>query len=142
MSSGDRGYRRESAVTAAVPALRRSAVFTVFTVSVLFRFAPRRRQPGMSWVMIGGALATVLWWLVSLLLAGYVTASGSFGDTYGPLTAVMALLLWATLTAVSLLLGIAFAAQLEARRVGIPEPAVPDQWKPTGERADVIPGGT
>jgi YihY family inner membrane protein len=118
-----------------------SVLLTVVTVSVLFRFAPRRRQPGMSWVMIGGALATILWWLVSLLLAGYVTASGSFGDTYGPLTAVMALLLWATLTAIALLLGIAFAAQLEARRVGIPQPAVPDQWKPSDEHTDVMPGG-
>jgi YihY family inner membrane protein len=119
-----------------------SLLLTVVTVSVLFRFAPRRRQPGMPWVMIGGALATTLWWLVSLLLAGYVAASRSFGDTYGPLTAVMALLLWATLTAISLLLGIAFAAQLEARRVGIPEPALPDQWKRTGERTDVMPSGT
>jgi YihY family inner membrane protein len=105
-----------------------SLALTVVSVSVLFRFAPRRQQPGMSWVMIGGGLATVLWWLASLLLAGYVAASGSFGDTYGPLTAVLALLLWATLTAVALFIGIAFTAQLEARRVGVPEPALPDQW--------------
>lgn len=110
-----------------------SVVLTVVSVSVLFRYAPRRRQPGMSWVMIGGTVATVLWWLVSLLLAGYVTASGMFGDTYGSLTGVMALLLWAFLTAVSLLLGIAFAAQLEACRVGVPGPAVPDQWEPADD---------
>jgi YihY family inner membrane protein len=112
-----------------------SLALTVVSVSVLFRFAPRRRQPGVSWVMIGGILATVLWWLASLLLAGYVAASGSFGATYGPLTAVMALLLWATLTALALLLGVAFTAQLEARRVGVPEPAVPDRWQPA-ERTD------
>ena len=114
-----------------------SVALTVASVSVLFRYAPRRRQPGMTWVMIGGTVATVLWWLVSLLLAGYITWSGMFGDTYGPLTAVMALLLWAFLTAVALLLGLAFAAQLEARRVGVPEPAVPDQWQPAREEAGV-----
>jgi len=80
--------------------------------------------------MVGGALATVLWWLASLMLAGYVAASDSFDDTYGPLTAVIALLIWATLTALALLLGVAFTAELEARRVGVPEPAVPDQWEP------------
>jgi len=107
-----------------------SLALTVVSVSVLFRFAPRRRQPGMAWVMMGAVLATVLWWLPSLLLAGYVGASGSFGDIYGPLTAVMALLLWAMLTAIALLLGIAFTAQLEARRVGVPEPVVRDRWEP------------
>jgi YihY family inner membrane protein len=112
-----------------------SLALTVVTVSVLFRFTPRRRQPGMSWVMIGGAVATALWWLVSLLLASYISWSGVVGDTYGPLTAVMALLLWANLTGIALFLGLALAAQLEARRVGVPEPAVPDQWKPVGRPA-------
>ena len=98
---------------------------TVVTVSLLFRYAPRRRQPGLSWLMVGAGLATVLWWLVSLLLAAYVTHSGDFGATYGPLTGVMALLLWANLTGIALFWGIAFAAQLEATRVAESEPAAP-----------------
>jgi YihY family inner membrane protein len=131
-ASMQRSYHWSEDMTTAWNVLRwpTSLALTVVTVSVLFRFVPRRRQPGMSWVMIGGALATVLWWLASLSLAGYIAASRSFGDTYGPLTAVMALLLWAVLTAVSLLAGIAFTAQLEARRVGVPEPVVPDRWEP------------
>jgi YihY family inner membrane protein len=129
-----RSYHWSGTATAIWNVLRwpASLALTVVSVSVLFRFAPRRRQPGMPWVMIGAALATVLWWLPSLLLAGYVGASGSFGDIYGPLTAVMALLLWAMLTAIALLLGIAFTAQLEARRVGVPEPVVRDRWEPAG----------
>lgn len=99
---------------------------TVMTVSLLFRYAPRRQQPGLSWLMIGAGLATVLWWLISLLLAAYAAQSGDFGATYGPLTGVMALLLWANLTGIALFVGIAFAAQLEARRVGISGPAVAD----------------
>ena len=143
-TSIQRSYHWSDEVTTAWNLLRwpASLVLTVVTVSMLFRFAPRRRQPGMSWVMMGGALATVLWWLASLLLAGYVAASGSFGDTYGPLTAVMALLLWAMLTAVALLFGIAFTAQLEARRVGVPEPAVPDRWEPAEcETEEADPAG-
>ena len=100
---------------------------TVVTVSLLFRYAPRRRQPGLSWLMVGAGLATILWWLVSLLLAAYVTHSGDVGATYGPLTGVMALLLWANLTGTALFWGIAFAAQLEATRVAESEPAAADQ---------------
>lgn len=113
---------------------------TVLAVAVLFRHAPRRRQPGLSWLLFGAAIATVLWWLASLLLAAYVRFSDGFGQTYGALTGMMALLLWANLTGVALFFGLAFAAQLEALRVGVPEPAQPDRWEPEAERAEH--GGT
>ena len=81
----------------------------------------------------------MLWWLVSLLLAAYVTQSGDFGATYDPLTGVMALLLWANLTGIALFVGVAFAAQLEARRVGISGRAVADQHRSWEERAETTP---
>lgn len=107
-----------------------SLVLTVFAVAVLFRHAPRRRQPGLSWLLLGAALGTALWWLASVLLAGYVRFSGNFGETYGALAGMMALLLWANLTGIALLGGLAFSAQLEALRIGVPEPAEPDRWRP------------
>ncbi|HEU5110921.1 MAG TPA: YihY/virulence factor BrkB family protein [Micromonosporaceae bacterium] len=73
-----------------------SVAMTVLAVGVLFRYAPRRRQPGLSWLLYGAALATALWWLASLLLAAYVRASDLFGATYGALTGIMAMLLWPT----------------------------------------------
>jgi YihY family inner membrane protein len=105
---------------------------TVVTVSLLFRHAPRRQQPCLSWLMVGAGLATALWWLISLLLAVFVTQSSDFGATYGPLTGVMALLLWANLTGIAMLLGIAFTAQLEARRARGSGPALPSsssRWR-------------
>jgi YihY family inner membrane protein len=111
-----------------------SLALTVAAVAVLFRHAPRRRQPGLSWLLFGSAISTVLWWLASLLLAGYVQLSNGFGQAYGPLTGVMALLLWANLTGMALFGGLAFAAQLEALRVGVVEPARPDLWQPEAER--------
>jgi uncharacterized BrkB/YihY/UPF0761 family membrane protein len=45
---------------------------------------------------------------------------------YGPLTAFVALLLWANVTGIALFLGIAFAAQLEAARAGIESAVRPD----------------
>jgi hypothetical protein len=46
-------------------------------------------------------------------------------------------LLWANLTGIALFLGVAFAAQLEARRVGDSGPTVPDQ-QPSHKRTDAI----
>ena len=112
---------------------------TVVTVSLLFRYAPHRRQPGLSWLMVGAGLTTALWWLVSLLLAAYAAESREFGAAYGPLTGVIALLLWANLTGIALFVGAAFAAQLEARRVGISGRAVADQHRPLEERAETTP---
>ena len=48
--------------------------------------------------------------------------SSSFGTVYGPLTGMFALLLWSQLTSLALFFGIAFAAQLEAVRAGVPSP--------------------
>lgn len=114
---------------------------TVLAVAVLFRHAPRRRQPGLSWLFFGAGIATVLWWLASLLLAAYVWMSDSFGQTYGALTGMMALLLWANLTGMALFGGLAFAAQLEALRVGAPEPAEPDLWEPDAARQGIYDTG-
>ncbi|MEH0530180.1 YihY/virulence factor BrkB family protein [Streptomyces stelliscabiei] len=94
--------------------------------AVIFRWAPRRDQPGYTWLAFGSAVHLVLWVTATWLLALYVAESGSFGTVYGPLTAFVALLLWANLTGVALFLGIAFAAQLEAARAGITEAVRPD----------------
>jgi YihY family inner membrane protein len=110
-----------------------SLALIVVAVGVLFKHAPRRRQPALSWLLFGAAVATVLWWLASLLLAGYIRFSAGFGATYGPLTAIIALLLWANLTGIAIFLGLAFAAQLEARRAGSRRPAKQDSWKPARE---------
>ncbi|MGC5030711.1 YihY/virulence factor BrkB family protein [Micromonospora sp. DT229] len=114
---------------------------TVLAVAVLFRHAPRRHQPGLSWLFFGAGIATVLWWLASVLLAGYVRFSADFGQTYGALTGMMALLLWANLTGMALFGGLAFAAQLEAVRIGVPEPAQPDLWQPEAEGGELSDPG-
>lgn len=98
----------------------------VVAVTVLFRYAPRRRQPGLSWLAVGAAATVLAWLLGSGLLGLYVAGAPNFGDTYGALTAVMALLLWANVTGTALLAGLALAAQLEAVRAGGSDPLLPD----------------
>jgi YihY family inner membrane protein len=94
--------------------------------AVIFRWSPRRDQPGYTWLAFGSAVHLLLWVVTTWLLAFYVGRSGSFGAVYGPLTAFVALLLWANLTGIALFLGVAFAAQLEAARSGMTDAVHPD----------------
>jgi YihY family inner membrane protein len=91
-------------------------------VALLLRWSPRRHQPAWSWLAYGATLAVVLWALATLALDLFFRLSSSFGHTYGPLAGTVALLLWAFLSAVALLFGVAVAAQLEAVRAGNPSP--------------------
>jgi YihY family inner membrane protein len=114
------------------------AVLGMLSVTAVFRWAPRRRQPGFSWLAIGAVLAFVLWVLFSWALSFYLTNSSSFGTVYGPLTGMFALLLWSQLTSLALLFGIAFAAQLEAVRAGVPSPVALDPEHAPGARTDPV----
>lgn len=93
-------------------------LLAVAGISVLFERAPRRRQPTVQWLAFGGAVTVGLWAAFTVLLAVYVERSSVLGETYGPLTGVLALLLWAYGSSVALFLGLAFAAQMEALHVG------------------------
>ena len=97
-------------------------IAVVIAFALLFKRSPRRRQPDASWLAHGSALSTLLWFVFTGLLSLYLTASKSFGQTYGPLAGIVGILLWAFLTSLALHLGLAFAAQLEAVRAGVPNP--------------------
>jgi YihY family inner membrane protein len=108
-----------------------SIALAVVAFAVLFREAPRRRQPSWSWLAVGSGVSVLLWFVFTGLLAFYLNASsGTFGRTYGPLTGMIAVLVWAFLTALAVFLGLAFAAQLEAVRAGVPEPVTGEQVNP------------
>jgi YihY family inner membrane protein len=113
-----------------------SIAFVVVAFAVLFRAAPRRRQPQPSWLAVGSGLAVLLWFAFTGLLALYLNLSASnLGRTYGPLTGVVAILFWTFLTSLALYLGLAFAAQLEAVRAGSPEPVSGERTNPGGRHA-------
>ncbi len=66
------------------------------------------------------------------LLALYLGLSTTFGQTYGPLAGMIGILAWALLTSLAAFLGLAFAAQLEAVRAGVPGPAAGQQANSRG----------
>jgi YihY family inner membrane protein len=102
-------------------------VLVAAAMALLFRAAPNRRQPAWSWLAFGSAVSVILWSLVTLGLGAFVELSSSFGDAYGPLAGIVALMLWALLSSVAVLYGAAIAAQLEAVRAGRSAPRDPSK---------------
>lgn len=92
------------------------AVAATLAIAVLYKVAPNRNQPALSWLAVGGITATVLWLLFSGGLALYLALSSTFGETYGPLAGLIGVFLWSELSAVALLAGLAFTAELEWER--------------------------
>jgi YihY family inner membrane protein len=110
-------------------------VLIAAAMALLFRWSPRRHQPQWSWLAFGSAVSVVLWSLATLGLGLFVQLSSSFGDAYGPLAGLVALLLWALLSSIAILYGAAIAAQLEAVRSGQPRPRDPLKQPPVDREA-------
>lgn len=85
------------------------------SIAFLYRFGPSRRRPPNQHIFPGAVLATVLWLIASELLSFYVTNIASFGVTYGPIGAVVGIMLWFWVSAYAVLLGAELNAQLEQR---------------------------
>ena len=85
-------------------------------MTVIFKIVPNRDQPPFGWLVSGTTVAVALWVGVTLLLSIFYEHASGLSQAYGPLLGIVALLLWAHLSSVAVLLGMSFAAELEARR--------------------------
>ena len=92
------------------------------SMALVFRLSPNRHQPAWSWLAFGSAVSVILWGAVTAGLGFFFRASSSFGETYGPLAGIVALLIWSLLSSIGILYGGAVTAQLEAVRSSRPEP--------------------
>jgi YihY family inner membrane protein len=115
-----------------------AVVLLVVAVAMLFREAPRRHQPAASWLAAGSAVSVLLGFGFTALLAIYLGASKTFGETYGPLAGLIGVLVWALLESLAVFLGIAFAAQLEAVRAGAPMPVTDEQTNVPGSPRQTV----
>ena len=107
-------------------------------LALLFKWAPRRRQPGWPWLGFGAGVSVAMWTLCTVALALAFGLSTTFGRTYGPLAGIVALQLWTFFSALAILYGVAVAAQLEAVRAGVP--AAQDSAK--DESSEALPSLT
>ncbi len=88
-------------------------VFVMFALSLLYRFGPSRKSPSWHWVTPGSSLATLLWLVASVLFSYYVGHLASYDATYGPLGAVVGVMMWFWVTAFVVLAGAELNAELE-----------------------------
>lgn len=85
----------------------------VATLAVVYRVAPDRDSPRLSWTSPGALVATVLWVIGSIAFSLYVNNFGKYNATYGALAGVVVLLLWMYLTSYIVLLGAEINAEAE-----------------------------
>ena len=118
-------------------------VFVTAALAILYRFAPDRDRPRLTWVSLGAAVATLLWILGSVGFSVYVRTFGNYSETYGALAGVVVLLLWLFLTAFIVLLGAEINSETEQQTARDSTVGPP---KPLGERdavkADTVPSPT
>jgi membrane protein len=92
------------------------ALIVSFMFALLYYAAPNVKQPGIGSVIPGGAVAVVLWVLVSALFALYVANFGSYNKTYGTMGGVIVFLVWLWLTNLAILIGAEFNAERARQR--------------------------
>jgi membrane protein len=92
--------------------------FAAVAIGLLYRFGPSRRKSERRRIVPGTALFTALWLVASGLLDFYIDHIGSFGATYGPLGAVVGIMLWFYVSVYAVLLGAELNAELEGEDGG------------------------
>jgi membrane protein len=108
----------------------------VFTVALLYYFAPDAEQP-FRWITPGGLIGVLLWVLASVIFRFYVSNIGSYDATYGSIGAVIVLLLYLYISSLTIL----FGAELNATLVRLKEEISGEQVldaEPAGEKPDIL----
>ena len=89
------------------------AFFLVSTaIGLIYRYAPDAEQD-WTWVTPGAALATLLWFIASLVFKFYVSSVTDYNATYGAAGGVMVLLLWFYMSGLAVLVGAEMNAEIE-----------------------------
>lgn len=88
-------------------------LFVMAGLSILYRYGPSRQTPRWQWVTPGSMLATLIWVVASSLFSLYVSHIASYDMTYGPLGAVVGVMMWFYVTVYVVLLGAELNAELE-----------------------------
>jgi membrane protein len=108
----------------------------VFTVALLYYFAPDAEQP-FRWITPGGLIGVLLWVLASVIFRFYVSNFGSYDATYGSIGAVIVLLLYLYISSLTIL----FGAELNATLVRLKEEISGEQIldaEPAGAKPDIL----
>ena len=90
-------------------------VLVALAIAGVYRFGPAHEESERPWGAWGVVLTTIVWIGSSVLFALYVSKVASYDASYGPLGAVVVLLLWLYIAAFVVLAGAELNAELECR---------------------------
>lgn len=79
----------------------------------LYRFAPHRRRARWRWIIPGAVAACLGWLAFSFGFSTFVALSPNFGQEFGSLAAVIALMLWIYYSVMVIIVGALLNAELE-----------------------------
>lgn len=88
-------------------------IMGVGAIAAFYRYAPDRRFKRGKWIWPGALLATTLWLAACAIFSFYVEQIGNFEATFGSLTTAIVLLLWMYNSALIVVLGATFNAELQ-----------------------------
>ena len=92
-------------------------IIVILMISILFWVAPNaKREKGFQLISPGGAIAVIVWLIVSGLFALYVANFSHYNKTYGSIAGVIILLIWLWISNLAILFGAEFNAELERGR--------------------------
>jgi len=113
--------------------LRWLAVFliTVGAFALAYRYGPSRVLAKWRWVLGGSVFGAVAWLGGSLLFSSFLNHVVHLDATYGPLSAIIAFMLWVWVSIMALLLGGEFNAEIEHQTAC---DSTVGPFKPMGER--------
>jgi membrane protein len=110
--------------------------FMIFTVALLYYFAPDVDQP-FRWITPGGLIGVLLWVLASVAFNFYVSNFGSYNKTYGSIGAVIVLLLYLYISSLTILFGATLNATLVRMKEEISGKQILDA-KSANEKPDIL----
>jgi membrane protein len=111
-------------------------LFMVFTVALLYYFAPDIDQP-FRWITPGGLIGVLLWVLASAAFSFYVNNFNTYNKTYGSIGVVIILLLYLYISSLTILFGAELNATLVRMKEEISGKQIIDA-EPAGEKPDIL----
>jgi membrane protein len=109
--------------------------FVMVSLAIVYRFGPCRRTAKWHWVTPGSLVATVLWVIASVLFSLYVGHIASYDVTYGPLGAVVGVMMWFYVSAYAVMVGAELNSELELQTARDSTEGPP---KPLGRRGAYV----
>ncbi|MBV8578990.1 MAG: YihY/virulence factor BrkB family protein [Acetobacteraceae bacterium] len=109
--------------------------FVMLSLAFVYRFGPCRSTAKWHWVTPGSMIATVLWVIASALFSLYVGHIASYDVTYGPLGAVVGIMMWFYVSAYAVMVGAELNSELELQTARDSTEGPP---KPLGRRGAYV----